>query len=70
LILNHQRVSQKRKVNNKMPILDPVKKAIAQQHRLHMKICRDCGARNAATALKCRKCKGKNLRWKKREIVK
>jgi large subunit ribosomal protein L40e len=53
-----------------MPILDPVKKAIAQQHRLYMKICRDCGSRNAATAIKCRKCKGKNLRWKKREIVK
>ncbi len=27
-----------------MPILDPVKKAIAQKHRLYMKICRDCGA--------------------------
>jgi ubiquitin-large subunit ribosomal protein L40e len=53
-----------------MPILDPIKKSIAQKHRLHMKICRDCGARNAATALKCRKCKSKNLRWKKRELVK
>jgi len=53
-----------------MPILDPVKKAIAQKHRLYMKICRDCRVRNAATATKCRKCKGKNLRWKKRELVK
>jgi large subunit ribosomal protein L40e len=53
-----------------MPILDPVKKSIAQKHRLYMKICRDCGVRNAATATKCRKCKGKNLRWKKRELVK
>ena len=53
-----------------MPILDPVKKAIAQEHRLHMKICRDGGARNAATATKCRKCRGKNLRWKKRELKK
>jgi len=53
-----------------MPILDPVKKTIAQKARLYMKICRDCGARNAETAQKCRKCKGKNLRWKKREIVK
>ncbi|MGA3191077.1 MAG: 50S ribosomal protein L40e [Candidatus Bathyarchaeia archaeon] len=53
-----------------MPILDPLKKALAQKHRLYMKICRDCGARNAATATKCRKCHAKNLRWKKREIVK
>ena len=53
-----------------MPILDPIKKSIAQKHRLYMKICRDCGVRNAATALKCRKCKSKNLRWKKRELVK
>jgi large subunit ribosomal protein L40e len=53
-----------------MPILDPVKKAIAQKARLYMKICRDCGSRNAATAVKCRKCHSKNLRWKKRELVK
>ncbi|MCW4010995.1 MAG: 50S ribosomal protein L40e [Candidatus Bathyarchaeota archaeon] len=53
-----------------MPILDPVKKSIAQKARLHMKICRDCGVRNAATSTKCRKCHSKNLRWKKRELVK
>ncbi|HLN44770.1 MAG TPA: 50S ribosomal protein L40e [Candidatus Sulfotelmatobacter sp.] len=53
-----------------MPILDPVKKTIAQKARLYKKICRDCGATNASTATKCRKCRGKNLRWKKREIVK
>ncbi len=52
-----------------MPITDPVKKAIAQKARLHMKICRECGARNAPTAKKCRKCRSKNLRWKKRELV-
>jgi len=50
--------------------MDPFKKTLAQQHRLYMKICRDCGARNALTSVKCRKCKGKNLRLKKREIVK
>jgi large subunit ribosomal protein L40e len=55
---------------DKMPILDPIKKTLAQKHRLYMKICRACGARNAATAVKCRKCHSKNLRWKKREIVK
>jgi len=53
-----------------MPITDPTKKAIAQKHRLYMKICRDCGVRNARTSVKCRKCHGKNLRWKKRELVK
>ena len=66
---NHLSLSTKTE-DHQMPILDPIKKSIAQKHRLHMKICRDCGARNAATALKCRKCKSKNLRWKKRELVK
>jgi large subunit ribosomal protein L40e len=53
-----------------MPIMDPFKKTLAQQRRLYMKICRECGARNATSAVKCRKCHSKNLRWKKREIVK
>ncbi len=52
-----------------LPIMDPFKKALAQRHRLRMKICRECGARNAASAVKCRKCRSKNLRWKKRELV-
>jgi len=51
-----------------MPITDLVKRRIAQQHRLYLKICRDCGARNPSSAVKCRKCRGKNLRWKKREL--
>lgn len=50
-----------------MPITDPIKRSIAQRRRLYLKICRDCGARNAPTAEKCRKCRGKNLRWKRRE---
>ncbi|MGD8564908.1 MAG: 50S ribosomal protein L40e [Candidatus Bathyarchaeota archaeon] len=53
-----------------MPIMDPIKKAIAKEHRTYMKICRECGVRNAPGAIKCRKCRSKNLRWKKREIVK
>lgn len=53
-----------------MPITDPIKKAIAQKRRLYFKVCRDCGVRNSSSAVKCRKCRGKNLRWKKREIVK
>jgi len=52
-----------------MPITDPFKKALAQRRRLYMKICRECGARNATSAVKCRKCHSRSLRWKKREIV-
>jgi len=51
-----------------MPIPDPFKRQIAQQNRLYLKICRRCGARNPVNAVKCRKCKGANLRWKKREL--
>ncbi|MEM2920958.1 MAG: 50S ribosomal protein L40e [Candidatus Bathyarchaeia archaeon] len=51
-----------------MPVTDLVKRRIAQQHRLYLKICRYCGARNASTAERCRKCRGKHLRWKKREL--
>ncbi len=54
---------------NDLPIMDPFKKSLAQKHRLRMKICRECGARNAASAVKCRKCRSKNLRWKKRELA-
>jgi len=51
-----------------MPITDLYKKRIAQRHKLYFKICRSCGARNAPNAIKCRNCRGKNLRWKKREL--
>ena len=51
-----------------MPITDVYKKRIAQEKRLYLKICRDCGARNSMNSLKCRKCRGKNLRPKKRVI--
>ncbi|MCS7386947.1 MAG: 50S ribosomal protein L40e [archaeon GB-1867-005] len=50
-----------------MPIHDPEKLKIAQQRRLFVKICRRCGARNAPSAEKCRRCRSKNLRWKRRE---
>jgi len=50
-----------------MPLRDPVKIAIAQARRLKVKICRECGARNAPTAKKCRRCRSKNLRWKRVE---
>ncbi|GBC68729.1 hypothetical protein HRbin01_00414 [archaeon HR01] len=51
-----------------MPIRDPTLIKIAQTRRLFVKICRECGARNARTAEKCRKCRSYNLRWKRREI--
>lgn len=51
-----------------MPISDPFKRRIAQEHRLYFKICRRCGVRNATSAVKCRKCRSKDLRWKRREV--
>ncbi|MFN3967244.1 MAG: 50S ribosomal protein L40e [Endomicrobiia bacterium] len=53
-----------------MPIQDQEVLSIAQKKRLFFKICRECGARNPPTATKCRKCRKKNLRWKKRERTK
>ncbi len=50
-----------------MPLRDPVKIAIAQARRLKVKICRECGARNPPSATKCRRCRSKNLRWKRVE---
>jgi len=44
------------------------KRALAQHYRLYYKICRNCGAKNPPTAEKCRRCKSKNLRWKKRTL--
>ncbi len=51
-----------------MPIADTAKKQLAQKSRLFYKICRVCGARNATSANRCRKCRGNNLRWKNREL--
>lgn len=41
------------------------KRRFARQHYFDMKICRECGARNALTATNCRRCKSKNLRKRK-----
>ena len=48
-----------------MPITDPVKLKIALDHVFKVKICRDCGAKNAFTAEKCRRCRSRNLRVKR-----
>lgn len=51
-----------------MPITDIVKKQIAQKRRLFFKICLKCGARNAITAERCRKCRSSQLRLKNRSL--
>ena len=48
-----------------MPITDPVKLQIAIKHTFNVKICRKCGARNPPSATKCRRCRSKNLRFKR-----
>jgi len=44
-----------------MPITDTALLQLAQRRRLVYKICRNCGAKNAPTAEKCRKCRSYNL---------
>ncbi|MFC1507108.1 50S ribosomal protein L40e [Thermoproteota archaeon] len=51
-----------------LPITEMEKKQLAQKRRLFYKICRDCGVKNSAAASRCRKCRGSDLRWKKREL--
>ncbi|MCD6095995.1 MAG: 50S ribosomal protein L40e [Thermoprotei archaeon] len=48
-----------------MPITDPEKLQIAIRHTFNVMICRKCGARNPPGAEKCRRCRSKNLRWKR-----
>jgi len=52
------------------PIMELImdKRALAQRYKLYYKICRSCGAKNPPSAEKCRRCKSKNLRWKKRTL--
>ncbi len=49
-----------------MPVTDPVKSEIVRKRLLDKKICRKCGATNPPKAVKCRKCKSRNLRLKKK----
>ncbi|MDT7864794.1 MAG: 50S ribosomal protein L40e [Thermoproteota archaeon] len=53
-----------------MPLPSPEKIQLAQKYLLFVKICRECGARNSIKAEKCRKCRRKNLRLKRREVIK
>lgn len=52
-----------------MPITDPAKAQIVKNRILNKKVCRNCGALNAPTAIKCRRCHSKNLRLKKKELA-
>jgi large subunit ribosomal protein L40e len=52
-----------------MPITDVTKKQIAQKRRLFFKICLKCGARNAVSADRCRKCRSDQLRLKNRSLA-
>jgi large subunit ribosomal protein L40e len=52
------------------PIDDPFKRKIARQHLLIKAVCRRCGALNPIRAKKCRRCHGKDLRPKKRDLPK
>ena len=39
----------------------------AEERLLHKKICMKCGASNAVKALRCRRCRSKELRIKAKE---
>ncbi|MBD3254089.1 MAG: 50S ribosomal protein L40e [Candidatus Lokiarchaeota archaeon] len=53
-----------------MPIEDPFKRKIVRYHLLEKSVCRRCGALNPLKAKKCRRCRGKDLRIKKRDLQK
>jgi len=49
-----------------MPVTDPELIAIFEKRVLNKKVCRKCGALNPPSAVKCRRCRSKNLRFKKK----
>ncbi|MCS7116433.1 MAG: 50S ribosomal protein L40e [Nitrososphaerota archaeon] len=51
-----------------MPITDVAKKQLAQRRKLFFKICLKCGAKNAISADRCRKCRSGDLRLKNRVL--
>jgi len=48
-----------------VPVKDPELIAIFKNRVLLKKVCRKCGALNSAKAIKCRRCRSTNLRFKK-----
>ena len=53
-----------------MPVTDPEKVRIVVMRRLNKLVCRKCGALNPPGAVKCRRCRSKNLRPKRRVVRK
>lgn len=50
-----------------MPIKDPELLAIFEKRVILKKVCRNCGALNPMSAVKCRRCKSTNLRPKNKK---
>ncbi len=48
-----------------VPVTDPVKLRIVYERALNKLVCRKCGALNPPGAVKCRRCRSRNLRPKK-----
>ncbi len=53
-----------------MPITDPELIRIVEKRVFEVSICRRCGAKNPLNAKKCRRCRGTDLRPKKKELAK
>lgn len=53
-----------------MALRDPELLAIFEKRVLLKKVCRKCGALNPISAVKCRRCRSRNLRIKKRAVGK
>lgn len=51
-----------------MPISDPALLKIVEDRVLNKAVCRKCGALNPINAVKCRRCRSKNLRPKKKKL--
>ncbi|OYT44255.1 MAG: 50S ribosomal protein L40e [Desulfurococcales archaeon ex4484_42] len=51
-----------------MPVRDLELLRIVEMRVLNKLVCRKCGALNPPGAIKCRRCKSKNLRPKKKRI--
>jgi len=51
-----------------MPITDPTLLKIVESRILNKMICRKCGAVNPPGAIKCRRCRSRNLRPKRRKL--
>ncbi|MDM7274576.1 MAG: 50S ribosomal protein L40e [Thermoprotei archaeon] len=49
-----------------MALRDPEMLAIFERRVVLKKVCRKCGALNPISAVKCRRCRSRNLRVKKR----